>query len=81
MTYAEWGAGDMGMGPWPEDMLQARGRVGDASKEGGIYFLDFVTPEIVVEQLDDGVMLSSCGPWGEEEASIGRAHTGRTTQV
>ena len=67
--------------PWPEDMLQARGRVRDACKEAGIYFLDLVTPEIVVEQLADGVMLASCGPWGEEVASLGRAHTGRTMQV
>ena len=90
ITYGEWGAGDMAMSfgypdahdpPYPEAVSQARERVKAALHEAGLFFLDLVFPDTVVEMIDEGLMIGSCGPAGETPARIGRAHTKRTMPV
>lgn len=90
IAIAEWGPGDMGMSmgypvyryPYPADLQQARSRVFAACKEAGLFFLDVVRPERVVDLIEEGVMVfSGGGQSGEESALIGRAHTGRTMPV
>jgi 4-hydroxy-2-oxoheptanedioate aldolase len=85
ISFAEWGPGDMGMSlgfedahdpPYPPAMLGARARVLAACKTNGLAFLEMVTPENVVEQLAEGVMIGA-GKQAEAAASVGRRHTNR----
>ena len=86
IAFAEWGPGDMGMSfgypdahdpPYPPEMQAARDRVLAACKANGLAFLEMVTPENVVQQIQDGVMIGA-GRQAREAAEIGRRHTGRT---
>jgi 4-hydroxy-2-oxoheptanedioate aldolase len=90
LAFAEWGPGDMGFSfgfpdrhdpPYPPEMVAARERVRGACQAGGLYFLNLVSPEDVVQQLDEGVRICAPGPAAEEAARIGRAHTRRTMPV
>ena len=90
IAFGEWGPGDMGMSlghpdahdpPYPEEMAEARSRVMAACREAGLFFLNGVNPDSVVEMIDEGVMIGSCGQDGEEATVVGRAHTGRTMPV
>jgi len=85
IAFAEWGPGDMGMSlgfpdahdpPYPPEMQQARARVLAACKANNIGFLEMVTPENVVEQIQAGVMVGA-GRNAQAAAEIGRAHTKR----
>lgn len=84
IAFAEWGPGDMGMSfgypnqhdaPYPKEMIEARNRVKNACKEAGVFFLNGVRPDNVVELIKEGVMI---GSGGKEAADIGRKHTKRT---
>ena len=86
LAFAEWGPGDLGMSmgypdqhdePYPAEMRAARTRIMGACKAAGLAFQDLVTPENVINRLDEGVMIG-CGPHAKEAAEIGRKHTGRT---
>jgi 4-hydroxy-2-oxoheptanedioate aldolase len=86
IAFAEWGPGDMGMSlglmsahdpPYPPEMLEARGKVFAACKAHNVAFLEQVTPENIVEQLDSGVKVGA-GPHAAAAAEIGRAHTNRS---
>jgi 4-hydroxy-2-oxoheptanedioate aldolase len=90
LSFAEWGPGDMGFSfglpdahdpPYPPKLEAARERVRAATKAARIHFLNMVSPEDVVAQLDAGVMFCAPGPRGEEAARIGRAHTRRLMPV
>jgi len=63
--------------PYPPDMQAARDRVLKACKANKLAFLEMVTPENVIEQLQAGVMVGA-GRGAREAAEIGRKHTGRT---
>jgi 4-hydroxy-2-oxoheptanedioate aldolase len=85
IAFAEWGPGDMGMSlghpdahdpPYPPDMRDARNRVLAACKAHKLAFLEQVTPENVIEQIAEGVMVGA-GHNAREAAEIGRRHTGR----
>jgi 4-hydroxy-2-oxoheptanedioate aldolase len=85
ISFAEWGPGDMGMSlgfedahdpPYPPEMLSARARVLSACRANGLAFLETVTPEHVVEQIEAGVMVGA-GKQAEAAARIGRRHTHR----
>ncbi|HEY2594725.1 MAG TPA: aldolase/citrate lyase family protein [Chloroflexota bacterium] len=85
ISFAEWGPGDMGMSlgfedahdpPYPPEMLAARNRVLAACKANGLAFLEQVTPENVVQQIEAGVMVGA-GRNAEAAAQIGRRHTNR----
>jgi 4-hydroxy-2-oxoheptanedioate aldolase len=85
ISFAEWGPGDMGMSlgfpdahdpPYPPEMRAARDRVLAACKANKIAFLEQVTPENVVEQIDAGVMVGA-GKQAAAAAQIGRRHTQR----
>jgi 4-hydroxy-2-oxoheptanedioate aldolase len=89
IAFAEWGPGDMGMSlghpdahdpPYPPDMQAARDRILAACKAAGIGFLEQVTPENVVAQIEAGVTIGS-GQNLQAAAEIGRKHTGRTMPV
>lgn len=84
IAFAEWGPGDMGMSlgypnqhdpPYPPDMIAARDRVKAACQAAGLFFLNSVTPQNVVEMITEGVRICSAQ---EQAATIGRRHTGRT---
>jgi 4-hydroxy-2-oxoheptanedioate aldolase len=86
LAFAEWGPGDLGMSmgypdqhdePYPAKMRAARTRIMGACKTAGLAFQDLVTPENVINRLDEGVMIG-CGPHAREAADIGRKHKGRT---
>ena len=90
LAYAEWGVGDMTMSfgypnahdpPYPKEIVQARERVKAACRESGVNFLDVVSPDTVVDRIEEGVMIGSGGQAGEETARIGRAYTKRTMPV
>ena len=90
IAFAEWGPGDMGMSlghpdahdpPFPAEMVAARGRVFSACKASGVFFLNGVDAENVVEMIEEGVMVGACGLGGERAASVGRAHTKRSMPV
>ena len=90
LAFAEWGPGDMGMSmgfpdqhdpPYPPQMIAARARVRDACKAANIFFLNAAAEDDVIEQLNDGVMVVSCGRGGPDTAVIGRKHTNRTMPV
>ncbi len=85
ISFAEWGPGDMGMSlgfedahdpPYPPAMLAARARVLSACQASGLAFLEMVTPENVVEQIEAGVMIGA-GKDAEAAAAVGRRHTKR----
>jgi 4-hydroxy-2-oxoheptanedioate aldolase len=85
ISFAEWGPGDMGMSlgfedahdpPYPPAMLAARARVLAACQASGLAFLEMVTPENVVEQIEGGVMIGA-GRHAEAAAAVGRRHTNR----
>ena len=85
ISFAEWGPGDMGMSlgfpdahdpPYPPAMREARDRVLAACKANKLAFLEQVTPENVVEQIDAGVMVGA-GKQAAPAAQIGRRHTQR----
>lgn len=85
IAFAEWGPGDMGMSlgfpdahdpPYPPEMTAARNRVLAACKQNKIAFLEMVTPDNVVAQITDGVMVCA-GRQAEAAAAIGRKHTNR----
>ena len=85
ISFAEWGPGDMGMSlgfpdahdpPYPPAMKAARDRVLAACKANKLAFLEQVTPENVVEQIDAGVMVGA-GKQAAAAAQIGRRHTHR----
>ncbi|MCC9078443.1 aldolase/citrate lyase family protein [Litorilinea aerophila] len=88
IAFAEWGPGDMGMSfgwkdahdpPYPPEMEAARARVKAACDAAGIAFLNGVTPENVVQMIDEGVKI--CSTRSREAADIGRRYTGRTLPV
>lgn len=85
ISFAEWGPGDMGMSlghpdahdpPYPPDMVDARNRVLAACKANKLAFLEQVTPDNVVQQIADGVMIGA-GRNAKAAAEIGRKHTNR----
>ncbi len=89
ISFAEWGPGDMGMSlghkwqhdpPYAEEMLAARTRVKAACDDAGVFFLNGVTTENVVESIEEGVRIGSSRS-GEEATKVGRAHQGRTMPV
>ncbi len=84
IAFAEWGPGDMALShgyvdrldpAYAEESANARTRVKAACDAENIAFLDGVSPDNIVERIDDGVLIPSCG---EEVADIGRKHTNRT---
>lgn len=86
LAFAEWGPGDMGMSmgypdqhdePYPPQMQAARSRIMAACKAAGLAFLEQVTPDNVIRQIEAGVMIGA-GPNAREAAEIGRKQTGRT---
>ncbi len=85
IAFAEWGPGDMGMAmghpdahdpPYPPKMQAARERVLKACKANKLAFLEMVSPDNVLEQLQAGVMVGA-GRQAKEAAEIGRKHTQR----
>src|SRR5260370_10492828 len=85
IAFAEWGPGDMGMSlglpdahdpPYPPEMKAARDRVLAACKANKLAFLEQVTPDNVVSQISEGVMVGA-GKHAAAAAEIGRRHTGR----
>jgi 4-hydroxy-2-oxoheptanedioate aldolase len=85
IAFAEWGPGDMGMSlglpdahdpPYPPEMVAARNKVLAACKANKLAFLEQVTPENVVSQIAEGVMVGA-GKHAAEAAQIGRRHTQR----
>ena len=85
VAFAEWGPGDMHMSfghmsadrSFPAEIMEARRRVFDACRRNGLFFLDGTGG--LVERIDEGVRIIPGG--GEEQARVGRAHTGRTMAV
>lgn len=82
IAFAEWGPGDMAfsfgyrdrLSPFPEELQRARTRVVSACKAANIAFLDGVTPENIIDKIEEGVSVCS---GSEESAEIGRVHTNR----
>ena len=84
IAFAEWGPGDMALShgyvdrdnpSYAEESANARVRVKAACDAENIAFLDGVTSDNIVERIESGVLVPSCG---EEVANIGRKHTNRT---
>jgi len=83
IAVAEWGPGDMALslgvrGPGAEKdpkMTAARAKVFAACKENGIFFLNSMNQNNVIEMLKEGVMV---GPANQQAAEIGRKYTKRT---
>lgn len=89
IAFAEWGPGDNAMAlgfpnrhdpPYPPEMLAVRERVLAACKAAGLFFLEMVTPDDVVEKLGQGVMIGA-GKQARAAAEIGRPHSGRAMPV
>jgi 4-hydroxy-2-oxoheptanedioate aldolase len=85
VSFAEWGPGDNGMSlgypnrhdpPYPEDMRAVRERVMAACKAAQLFFLELVTPDNVIEQIQQGVMIGA-GKQASLAAEIGRQYTRR----
>lgn len=85
IAFAEWGPGDMGMSlgfadahdpPYPPEMQAARARVLAVCKANKLAFLEQVTPDNVVAQIADGVMIGA-GRQARAAAEVGRRHTRR----
>ncbi|MEM7128664.1 MAG: aldolase/citrate lyase family protein [Chloroflexota bacterium] len=85
--FAEMGPGDLSLSlgyerppkPLPPEMLNVRRRALKACQERGIAYLAGTTPDQVTAEIDEGVRV--IGGHNEENAKIGRAHTGRTMPV
>lgn len=85
--FAEMGPGDLSLSlgyqrrpePLPPEMLDVRRRTMAACKAHGIAYLAGTTPERVTAEIDEGVRI--IGGHNEENARIGRAHTGRKMPV
>ena len=85
VAFAEWGPGDMHMSfgheaadrSYSAEIMEARRRVFDACRRNGLPFLDGTGD--LVERIDEGVRIMPGA--GEEQARVGRAHTGRTMPV
>ncbi len=85
VAFAEWGPGDMHMSfgheagerSYSAEIMGARRRVFDACRRNGLPFLDGTGD--LVERLDEGVRIIPGA--GEDQARVGRAHTGRTMPV
>ena len=85
VAFAEWGPGDMHMSfghmaaerSYSAEIVEARRRVFDACRRNGLPFLDGTGD--LVERIDAGVRIIPGA--GEEQARLGRAHTGRTMPV
>jgi len=81
--FAEWGPSDMSFslgvpytsGPLPPAMQAARAKVLAATKQSGLFFLNAVTPEDVVDMIKEGVMI---GAANQPAAEVGRRYTRRT---
>jgi hypothetical protein len=63
--------------PYPAEMKAARDKVLAACKAHKLAFLEQVTPDNIVQQIADGVMVGA-GKNAKAAAEIGRRHTGRT---
>ena len=83
IAFAEWGPGDMslslgvrnvGSGPMPAVLQQARARVLAATKARKIFFLNSVNATNVIDMIKEGVMI---GSGGQQAAEIGRKYTKR----
>ena len=89
ISFAEWGPSDMSMShgykglpnPIPPELTAARERVFNACRAAGLRFLNGATTDSVADMIDEGVMVISAGPNGEEVARIGRAHSRRQMPV
>lgn len=83
IAVAEWGPGDMALslgvrGPGAEKdpkMQAARAKVFAACKENGIFFLNSMNQNNVIDMIKEGVMV---GPANQQAAEIGRKFTKRT---
>jgi 4-hydroxy-2-oxoheptanedioate aldolase len=89
IAFAEWGPGDQAMAlgypnrhdpPYPDDMWAVRNRVLAAVKAAGLFFLEQVYPDGVIDSIAEGVMIGA-GKQARQAAEIGRRHTGRTMPV
>jgi len=83
IAFAEWGPGDMslslgvrnvGSGPMPAVLQQARARVLAATKARKIFFLNSVNATNVIDMIKEGVMI---GSGGQQAAEAGRKYTKR----
>jgi 4-hydroxy-2-oxoheptanedioate aldolase len=82
IAVAEWGPGDMALslgvrGPGAEKdpkMQAARAKVFAACKENGIFFLNSMNQNNVIDMIKEGVMV---GPANQQAAEIGRKFTKR----
>jgi 4-hydroxy-2-oxoheptanedioate aldolase len=82
IAVAEWGPGDMALslgvrGPGAEKdpkMAAARAKVFAACKENGIFFLNSMNQNNVIDMIKEGVMV---GPANQQAAEIGRKYTKR----
>lgn len=80
--FAEWGPGDMSLSfgvtraAMPPVVVEARARVLAATKRAGIAFLNAVTPDNVVQMIDEGVRIGAGN--SREAADNGRRYTKRT---
>jgi 4-hydroxy-2-oxoheptanedioate aldolase len=63
--------------PYPPEMIAARETVRGACRAAGLRFLNLVSPEDVVRQIEEGVRLCAPGSAAEQAARIGRTHTRR----
>ncbi len=63
----------------PPELVAVRNRIKDACDKAGLFFLNSVAPDDVVEMIDEGVMV--CAGNNEEAAKIGRARTKREMPV
>ena len=89
ISFAEWGPSDMSMShgykglpnPIPPELTAARERVFNACRAAGLHFLNGATTDSVADMIDEGVMVISAGPNGEQVARIGRSHSARTMPV
>jgi len=80
--FAEWGPGDMALslgvlGPNAGEapaMRAARNKVFAATKANKIFFLETMSPENIIAEIKEGVMV---GPASEKAAEIGRQFTKR----
>jgi len=82
IAFAEWGPGDMalslgvtGRGADQNPQMRAnRNRVFAATKAHKIFFLESMSPENIIAELKEGVMV---GPASQKAAEIGRQYTKR----
>ncbi len=85
LAFAEHGPRDLGLSygylegradpPLPQEVNEAGDYVLDLTVENGLYFLDNVLPDNVVDQIERGVMIGAGRR--EDAAEVGRAHSQR----